>query len=50
MILGDHDAALNALKLALRENDNRSAYLTQSIQARIEEIEWAAGEEKREEP
>ncbi len=39
--LGQLDDALHSLKLALRENDNQSAYLTTAIEARMEEIEQA---------
>ena len=44
--LGRIGAALSSLKLALRDNDDQSQYLTQAIKARIEKLEREAADWK----
>ncbi len=46
VVLGRFGAALSSLKLALRENNDESQYLTQAIMARIEELEREAADWK----
>lgn len=45
-VLGRFGAALSSLKLALRENNDESQYLTQAIEARIRELEREAADWK----
>ncbi len=45
-VLGRFGAALSSLKLALRENNDESQYLTQAIEARIKELEREAADWK----
>jgi predicted Zn-dependent protease len=44
--MGRYQKAISSLKLALRENDDSSQYITQSVNARIAELERLAAERK----
>ncbi|MBX2868046.1 MAG: M48 family metalloprotease [Acidiferrobacterales bacterium] len=47
--IGRYKAAVSSLKLALRDNADKSSYLKQSIEARLKDFDRLASEEKKQE-